>query len=184
MTSHLRGRADALYLLLGMRRRTIVRQRKGGNLYFINFTTERLIHLARTGDKDARRQLLRAIAEQAVPSGVIPNPIQRLIQVAFSKAACASEPEKELLKQLGFRVVGRPRTVLSSEQEEEIFSLAFDLHIENWRRKGGRMSKQCRARSERIAKSIGITTQGVYKILDEWVVAFEQDPEWKRNEAE
>ena len=185
MTSRLRERTDGLYLNLGMRGRTIMRRTKRGNLYFVDVASEHLICRARTGDDGARRQLLRVIADQAVPLGDTPNPIQNLIQVAFSKAARSPEPEKELLKQLGFRVVGRPPAVLSPEQQLEIINLASDLHIENWRKGNGiRMSKQCKGGAKRIAKSIGITTQGLDKILDRWVVAVEVYAEWRRNEAE
>lgn len=161
-----------------------MRKKLRGNLYFFDPAADRLILRARTGSNDARRQLLQAIADQAVPHGDLPNPLQRLIQSAFSQAARSSEPGKELLKQLGLRTVGRPRAELTPEQDGAIFSLAFDLYVEKWRRKGCRMSKQCRARSKELAESIGITTQGLDKTLDDLVIGFEQDAEWRHNEAE
>lgn len=158
---------------------------KRQNLKFFDPASDRLILRARAGSEDARRKLLQAIADQAVPSGGPPNPIQRLIQSAFAKAAAASTPENELLNQLGLRVAGRPRVELTDEQQDIVFSLASDLYAEHWRRASGvRMSKQCSVRRNQLAKSIGITPQAVNKILDEWVVGFEQDAEWKRGEAD
>lgn len=160
-----------------------MKKRKKGNLYFLDLSADRLILRARHGSLEARRQLLQAVADQAVPDGDIPNPIQSLIKNAFSKAAQAAQPENELLKELGLRVVGRPRVELTEEQESAIFSLASELYGENWRRaEGCRMSKSCSTLRNQLANSIGITNSALDKILDDWVMGFEQDAELKRLE--
>jgi hypothetical protein len=160
-----------------------MKKNKKGNLQFLDPMSDRLIFRARHGSLEARRQLLQVVADQAVPDGDLPNPIQSFIKNAFSKAAQAAHPENELLKELGLRVAGRPRVELTEEQENAIFSLASELYGENWRRATGcRMSKSCSTLRNQLANSIGITNSALDKILDDWVTGFERDAALKRLE--
>lgn len=162
-----------------------MKKRKKGNLKFFDPTADRLILQARAGSVVARRRLLQAIADQAVPHGDLPNPIQGLIQTAFSKAAQAVEPADELLKGLGLRTVGRPRVDLTADEEDAIFDLAVDLYGERWRYgRGCRLTKVYSERLKSLAKHIGVTETGLKKILDPWVAGIEEDAEWRRREAD
>jgi hypothetical protein len=155
-----------------------------GNLYFLAPEESALILSARSGSLSARRRLLEEIAKQAVPAGDIPRPIQELVQKAFYSAAHSKDPAAVLVKELGLKVSGRPSAQLTTEQDSAIFSLACDLHGENWRRgRKVRMSKMNSERRNALARSIAVAPQALDKKLYALVEALEQDLEWRRQEA-